>query len=349
MPVVEIIERIINIASPCAGVRSAIEKLRASLPNFQMGKPVSSGGSASPAIGRCTARMLQPGHKRSQEIACRPRRRRPGPPSSSRASISACVRSQMGTASASRANPAGVSVIRRLRLSPGLAVTATRPRRSSGFSAAVSRTGTSVLTPAPQNCGSRAMAQPVRTAAASEAWLLERKATRRASPVVFAAGYAPMMPANINENRPNRRLLPNTQSDRLRGRGPSRSRAAAIGAVTSNIDLFRNGDGIIYFDAKVADCAFKLRVSQQKLNGAKISSLPVNQGCLGPAKRMRAEAQRIEADAADPAGSEPGILPRRHMLLRSAGRRARKVYTASALGQLPGYEQSRNRVHRSRW
>ena len=65
-------------------------------------------------------------------------RRRSGSPSGSRLSTSAWVRSQNGVARASRRRPAGVSVIRRPRLSSGSAVTTTRPRRSNGLSAAVS-------------------------------------------------------------------------------------------------------------------------------------------------------------------------------------------------------------------
>jgi hypothetical protein len=66
------------------------------------------------------------------------RRSPSGSPSGSIRSISACVSRHMGTAVANRVRPAGVSFIRRARRSRESIATSTNPRRSSGFSAAVS-------------------------------------------------------------------------------------------------------------------------------------------------------------------------------------------------------------------
>jgi hypothetical protein len=72
-----------------------------------------------------------------QERASRLLRRRSGSPFSSNDSTSRCIRSQTGTAEASRALPCDVRLNRRLRRSSRSGATLTSPRRSSGFSAAV--------------------------------------------------------------------------------------------------------------------------------------------------------------------------------------------------------------------
>jgi hypothetical protein len=64
-------------------------------------------------------------------------RSRSGSPSCKSASTSRLARSHTGTAAASRVLPFPVSLIRRPRRSDGSMVTLTRPRRSSGLSAAV--------------------------------------------------------------------------------------------------------------------------------------------------------------------------------------------------------------------
>lgn len=51
----------------------------------------------------------------------------------------------------------------------------------------------------------------------------------------------------------------------------------------SNFGLLRNGQGIVYFDPKITDRAFKLSVAEEKLYCPQISRALVYQGGLGPA------------------------------------------------------------------
>jgi hypothetical protein len=52
----------------------------------------------------------------------------------------------------------------------------------------------------------------------------------------------------------------------------------SAGPGTSDVNLFRYCQGVIYFDAQVSDRAFDLGMSKQKLNGPEISGPPVDQG-----------------------------------------------------------------------
>ena len=58
---------------------------------------------------------------------------------------------------------------------------------------------------------------------------------------------------------------------------------------TSDVNLFRYRKRVVDFDAEIADGAFNLRVAQQELEGPKIASAAINQRCLLPSQRMRAE------------------------------------------------------------
>ena len=49
----------------------------------------------------------------------------------------------------------------------------------------------------------------------------------------------------------------------------------------SDVDLFRYGQGVIYFDAQISDGAFDLCVPEQKLDGPEISSAPIDEGSFG--------------------------------------------------------------------
>jgi len=51
----------------------------------------------------------------------------------------------------------------------------------------------------------------------------------------------------------------------------------------SNFGLLRNGLGVVYLDAKIADRTFELGVAKEKLDSPQISRALVNQGSLGPA------------------------------------------------------------------
>jgi hypothetical protein len=48
----------------------------------------------------------------------------------------------------------------------------------------------------------------------------------------------------------------------------------------SELDLLRNAEGIIDFDAEITDRAFELGVCEQKLNGPQVAGLLVDLGCL---------------------------------------------------------------------
>ena len=52
----------------------------------------------------------------------------------------------------------------------------------------------------------------------------------------------------------------------------------------SDLDLLGDCQGIIYFDAEIADGAFDLRMPEQELHGPQVAGLPVDQGCLGSAE-----------------------------------------------------------------
>ena len=66
-------------------------------------------------------------------------------------------------------------------------------------------------------------------------------------------------------------------------RGPNGSgRACLLCPGSSDVNLFRNGEGIIDLDTEVPDSAFDLGVTEQELHGAQIAGTSVDQGCLGP-------------------------------------------------------------------
>ena len=56
----------------------------------------------------------------------------------------------------------------------------------------------------------------------------------------------------------------------------------------SDIYLLRDGERVVHLDPKIADRAFQLGVAQQELNRPKIADTAVNQGDLGPPKRVGA-------------------------------------------------------------
>lgn len=95
-------------------------------------------GKASSHDRLCAEARKKASHQWSDwESACRLPRRRMESTSSRSASTSTVVCSQTGTAVASRVLPCGVSFSRRPRRSEGFVTTLTRPRRTSGLSAAV--------------------------------------------------------------------------------------------------------------------------------------------------------------------------------------------------------------------
>ena len=49
----------------------------------------------------------------------------------------------------------------------------------------------------------------------------------------------------------------------------------------SDFSLLRDGKGIVYLDAQIADRTFDLGVAEQKLDRSEIASPFVDEGCLG--------------------------------------------------------------------
>ena len=80
----------------------------------------------------------------------------------------------------------------------------------------------------------------------------------------------------------------------------------AISVPTAIGDL----DRVIDLDAEVANGAFDLRMSEQKLHRSEIPGASVDQYCLRASQRMRTELGWIEPDACDPLLNQTGILPR---------------------------------------
>ena len=69
----------------------------------------------------------------------------------------------------------------------------------------------------------------------------------------------------------------------LARRGPNGSgRARLLCPGSSDVNLFRNGEGIIDLDTEVPDSAFDLGVTEQELHGSQIAGTSVDQGGLGP-------------------------------------------------------------------
>ena len=79
------------------------------------------------------------------------------------------------------------------------------------------------------------------------------------------------------------RLCCSERSPHMARRGPNGSgRACLLCPGSSDVNLFRNGEGIIDLDTEVPDSAFDLGVTKQELHGAQIAGTSVDQGCLGP-------------------------------------------------------------------
>lgn len=74
------------------------------------------------------------------------------------------------------------------------------------------------------------------------------------------------------------------------------------------LNLFADLQSIIDLDTKIANRAFQLRMTQQQLDGPKISCLPVDLGRLRPPKLMSAVFVWVKPNACDPLFQDTGIL-----------------------------------------
>lgn len=63
-----------------------------------------------------------------------------------------------------------------------------------------------------------------------------------------------------------------------------------------HLELFSHLKRVIYFDAEVDDCTFKLRVTRQQLDGTQVLRATIVQRYLDPAHRVRAAGHVIRAD-----------------------------------------------------
>jgi len=85
----------------------------------------------------------------------------------------------------------------------------------------------------------------------------------------------------------------------------------------SDVNFLSDLDRVIDLDAEIADGALDLGVAEQELNGSKVPGSSVDHGRLGPPERVRAEFQRVEADAGDPLADEARILSCRQSTSRA--------------------------------
>ena len=105
--------------------------------------------------------------------------------------------------------------------------------------------------------------------------------------------------------------------------------------LTSDIDLLRDLDGIVDFDAKIANSAFDLRMAEQELDCTQVPGPPVDQHRLCSTQRVGAELGRIETDAGHPLPDKSGIL--------SGGQSARGI-AATGEQELAGLSAGQSQI-----
>ena len=76
----------------------------------------------------------------------------------------------------------------------------------------------------------------------------------------------------------------------------------------SDINLFSYGERVIDLDAEITHGALNLSVPEQQLYRAQILSTPINERCLGSAKRVRPEKTWVQPNARDPSRYKSRIL-----------------------------------------
>src|SRR4029079_17914722 len=81
---------------------------------------------------------------------------------------------------------------------------------------------------------------------------------------------------------------------------------------TSDVNLFRYCQSIIYFNAQVPHRAFDLGMSKEQLNGPEISGSSVDQGSFCAPQRMGPKQPRVQSGAPDPLRNKASILAGRH-------------------------------------
>ena len=79
-------------------------------------------------------------------------------------------------------------------------------------------------------------------------------------------------------------------------------------------NLLSDSQSVIYLDAKVANCAFELRVTEENLDGSQVTCLFVNLRCFGSPHGVGAIGISVKPDGRDPSVDNPGVLPRGQMM-----------------------------------
>jgi hypothetical protein len=82
--------------------------------------------------------------------------------------------------------------------------------------------------------------------------------------------------------------------------------------------LFGYCQGVIDLNAEIPDRAFDLGMPEQELDGPQIARPPLDQGNFSAAQRMRPEQPRVQSNATNPLGDEPGILASGHTSVGAA-------------------------------
>lgn len=83
----------------------------------------------------------------------------------------------------------------------------------------------------------------------------------------------------------------------------------------SNIDLLRYGKGVVNLNAEVANRALDLGMAEQQLDGTQVPGSAVDQRDLCSAQRVGSEKAWVQANAGNPPGHQPRILPGRNELI----------------------------------
>ena len=87
---------------------------------------------------------------------------------------------------------------------------------------------------------------------------------------------------------------------------------------SSDVNLFRYREGIVYLNAEVSYGAFNLGVAEQELYGSQVAGSAVDQRRLCSPKGMRTKKFQVQPDTGDPFRQKPCILPRGHALTEAA-------------------------------
>ena len=97
------------------------------------------------------------------------------------------------------------------------------------------------------------------------------------------------------------------------------SRSAAGGpAPVSQIDLLRNLQSIVDLDSKISDGALKLPVTEEKLAGAKVARLLVDERDLGSSQAVSAVGAWVQVNHRHPLINQTRVLSGSDVTARSA-------------------------------